>query len=175
MAYVDMNILTALLNRGVCQKLFGFSKACEKFKEEDEIAVKTLKGLEDEYTISRQAMLEDLPKITPEIRASTWSALTSMELKKVKFKDVDKSKALNKGFELLVEGCRVEPLTHEEKEFHFKYCGKPLWQVPDKFKKDLIHLGSAVLLGEKKFLTRDKELLTLGRFVRDKIKISDRV
>ena len=159
MAYCDTNITTSFLNNEFSKKNLGTSFWFIKSMGRDKTAEQILNA--GKCVIAREPLLNDL-KGHP---ASIGAVLTEAGLGKLEIKDV--KSGLGEGKNIINQVCKkLEGKKLNEKELGFKenYCfagklkpDKEIEDINPTFLQDINHLGSAYLLGEKEFYTRDKK------------------
>ena len=165
MTYCDTNILTPFVSKNQLGDKFG-GKAIRSYPNiksfKNEKAEDKLRRLEG-CKIGRKALLKDLGGH----QASMGAALTSINLKNVDVVDVDGFKRGRKEFNI---AC--SKMDFKLKKFRRSFCVNG--RLKDNLKRnqieDIRHIGSALELREKKFLTEDKELKSLNKIGRMQIK-----
>ncbi len=165
MSYCDTNIINAFVNKDQLQEKFD-EKGVFGYPHigggKDIHAENKLKNLNlNQCKVSKKALFNDLRGH----QASMGGALTSINLKNIEVVDVD---GFQKGREIFSKACA----TSERKLNHFQesFCNRG--KLKDNLKKnqieDIRHIGSAMELGEKEFITGDKELKSLNNWRRTK-------
>lgn len=176
MVYVDSNIIRAPINKEDCISNLGFDVCNHIDQGKDSDGLNLFRNGSD-FVVSRNALLRDLPRKPNEFLGSI---LTQVELGKLKIKDISSSNARAEGIKIMNDVCSsmdAGKLTNIENVFYHNFCVPKWGRLKDTFilekekqgniLKDVDHLGSAVLLGEKKLLSRDNHFGAIKRFVKE--------
>lgn len=159
MAYCDTNILTAFVNKNQLGKRFG-KKSINRYPN--------IKGLRDKNVesklrninkckISKKALLNDLRGH----QASMGAVLTSINLKEVDIVDVD---GFKKGKRFFNDLCSKEDPNLKNFKDNFCYNKKLKKNLKRNQIEDIRHIGSSMELGEKEFITGDKDLNSINKY-----------
>ncbi len=167
MTYCDTNILTSFVNKENSKKILNDGYWFIKLNRQKE-AEEILK--EGKCVVAREPLIKDLK----EHQAGVGAVLTGVGFGKLKIKDV--RGGLGEGKNILNQVCKKmggRKLNQRELNFKSNYCfagklkpDREIKEINPTFLEDINHLGSAVLLGEKEFYTRDiKDFGAISPFV----------
>lgn len=150
--YCDTNVLTSFVSRHSLKRHFG-DEGLKEYpnirKDENNRAMSKSKNI-NTCSISRKALLNDMRGH----QASMGASLTTIGFKDIEVVDVD---GLERGEKIFKRMCKInDPNLNEfKKNFCFKDTLKK--NLERNQIEDIRHLGSAVRLGKKNFMTADKK------------------
>ena len=179
MPYVDTMILRKAWNIDTCRRFLDertcntlFTEEERKFTERDERAEREIIDFLNRVprmTINKNVLRKDLPSTINELWKASLVGATGITGKiKNAFVSIDLEKARKEGLRLITQGCKA---MQEEGKSYSVICkngkAKPFWEYGDNIKRDIEHLGSAKLSGEKVLVTMDEHLLNFKNFIKE--------
>lgn len=150
--YCDTNVLTAFVSRDSLKRHFG-KRGLREYpnirKDENNRAILKSKNI-NICSISKEALLNDMKGH----QSSMGSALTTIGFKDIEVVDVD---GIEEGEKIFKRMCNITDPSLDE--FKKNFCFKDTLKRNLKRNQieDIRHLGSAIKLGKKYFLTADKK------------------
>ncbi|MEA3248134.1 MAG: hypothetical protein U9Q73_00335 [Nanoarchaeota archaeon] len=153
MTYCDTNIITSSINRIRLKKSLG-GFGCKKFedsiKSESPFGEKELREIK-KCVVSRDPLLSDIGRH----KHSLGAVLSLSSIKKL---DIKKVNGLKKGREIYNKACsKVDKKSRFYKGFCKRGKLKSNRELNHNNLNDIKHFGSAIELGEKEFITINKQ------------------